>query len=521
MMDRNGKDSINKLVILFHSLFVNVFFLFLFIMLLFSSLNCAQNKEGNINYDWLQFNFDPQHSGNNKKESKINIQNVTGLHQLFKISLPSIADGTPVYLSDVKTQYGFTNMLFVTTKEGHIIAINAMNDNIIWTHQYGTGNYYINNGHLSTYTTSSPAIDPNRKFVYSYGLDGYVHKYQVSDGVEIKDGSFPELCTLKPFDEKGSSALSIATSKDGNSYLYIANGGYLGDRGDYQGHLTTINLSNGDQHVFNANGSHMPVHFKERPDQPDWPAVQSAIWAREGVVYNEATNRIYFATGNGSFDPKDHNWGDAVLAINPDGTGEKGGPLDSYTPVNFEELDKRDLDLGSTGPAIIPTSNNCKIKNLGVQSGKDKLLRLLNLDNLSGHGGPGYVGGEIGKNVDVPSDEMVFTAPAIWVNPKDKSSWVFVGTYNGLSAFRLNVDNSGMPFLKLVWKQSDGSSSPIIANNILYCAVSGNIRALDPVSGKLLWSNKHIDGIHWESPIVVNGILYITDESNNLTAFGL
>jgi outer membrane protein assembly factor BamB len=516
MIDSNGKYSTNNLGMLFYSLIINVFFL----LLLFSGFNCAQNKEAG-NDDWLQFNFDPQHSGNNTKEIKINQQNVGNLHQLFKISLPSIADGTPVYLGDIKTLTGSVNLIFVTTKEGHIIAINALNGNIIWTHQYGTGKYHINNGHLLTYTTSSPAIDPGRKFVYSYGLDGFVHKYQVSDGVEIKEGGFPELCTLKPFDEKGSSALAIATSKDGNSYLYVANGGYLGDRGDYQGHLTTINLSNGTQHVFNANGSHLTVHFKEHPDQPDWPAVQSAIWSREGVVYDEAINKIYFATGNGSFNPKEHNWGDAVLALNPDGTGVNGGPVDSYTPGSFEELDKRDLDLGSTGPAIIPTPENYKIKNLAVQSGKDKVLRLLNLENLSGHGGPGYVGGEIGKNVDVPSDEMVFTAPAIWVNPKDKSSWIFIGTYKGLSAFRLNVDNSGMPVLKLAWKQSDGSSSPIIANNVLYCAVSGKIRALDPVSGKLLWSNKNIEGIHWESPIVVNGILYITDESNNLTAFGL
>lgn len=497
--------------------------------LCFSQKHFAEKNRSHFNkdsdkiedYDWLQFNFDPQHSGNNTKEKEITRQNVGRLHQLFKISLPSIVDGAPAYLSNVKTSSGIINMFFVTTKDGHIIAINASNGKILWSHQYGSGNYRINNGVQKTYTTSSPAIDPNRKFVYSYGLDGYVHKYKVNDGIEIKSGGWPELCTLKPYNEKGSSALAIATTKDGSSYLYVANGGYLGDRGDYQGHVTTINLSNGDQKVFNANGSNQSVHFVERPGKPDWHSVQSAVWARSGVVYDAQTDRIYFATGNGRFDPSGHDWGDAVLAINPDGSGKNGFPLDSYTPVNFEELDRRDLDLGSTAPAIIPTPPNCKIKELAVQSGKDKVLRLINLDNLSGKGGPGNVGGEIGSLIKVPSDEMVFTAPAVWVNPKNKTSWIFVGTYNGLSAFSLQVDKSEMPNLKLEWKQSEGSSSPIIANGILFCAVSGSIRALDPISGKLLWSDNSIGRVHWESPIIDNGVLYITDESGNLTAYGL
>ncbi|HUI31281.1 MAG TPA: PQQ-binding-like beta-propeller repeat protein [Candidatus Acidoferrales bacterium] len=473
------------------------------------------------NYDWPQFNFDPQHSGNDTKETKITRQNVGSLHQLFKISLPSVADGAPAYLSDVQTPGGKLDMIFVTAKDGHIIALNAASGDVIWSHQYGTGNYRINNRSNPTYTTSSPAIDPDRTFVYSYGLDGYVHKYRITDGEETKNGGWPELCTLKPFDEKGSSALAVATAKDDSSYLYVANGGYLGDHGDYQGHLTTINLHDGTQHVFDANGSDQNVHFVERPGTPDWPAVQTAIWARAGVVYDATLDKIYMATGNGPFDPKDHNWGDTVFSLNPDGTGSDGNPVDSYTPTNFEDLDREDLDLGSTAPAIIPTPDNCSVKHLAVQGGKDKVLRLINLSDLSGRGGAGNVGGEIGRLVDIPSGEMVFTAPAVWVDPQDKASWIFVGTYFGLAAYRLQVDAEGTPGLKLVWKQSDGSSSPIIANGVLYCAVSGSIRAIDPVSGKILWRDEHLGKIHWESPIVDNGVLYITDESGHLTAYGL
>jgi len=519
---------------IFNSFIKILFFILIFsLYIIYIPSSYAQNKHSKVHnltnkindipesYDWLQFDFNPQHNGNDTKEKIISLQNVNMLHTLFKISLPSIADGAPAYLSNVKTSQGNMNMLFVTTKDGHIIGINAANGKTVWSHQYGTGSYRINNGFSNTYTTSSPAIDPDKKYVYSYGLDGYVHKYQVDNGNEIKGGRWPELCTLKPFNEKGSSALAIAAAKNGISYLYVANGGYLGDRGDYQGHVTTINLSNGTQTVFNANGSSQTVHFVEQPGKPDWHSVQSAVWARPGVIYDENTDKIYFATGNGPFDPSGHNWGDAVLAIKPDGTGMNGFPVDSYSPANFADLDNRDLDLGSTAPAIIPTPHNCKIKELAVQSGKDRKLRLINLSNLSGKGGPGNVGGEIGNVIDLPSNAMVFSQPAVWINPKDKSSWIYIGVRNLLAAYILEVNSTGYPYLELKWKQSKGSTSPIIANNILFCAESGNVRALDPVTGKLLWQSDDIGNIHWESPIVDNGILFLTDQSGNLTAFGL
>ena len=59
------------------------------------------------------------------------------------------------------------------------------------------------------------------------------------------------------------SALSIATASSGVTYLYVANGGYPGDAGDYQGHITAINLATGAQKVFNAACSDQTIHFVE------------------------------------------------------------------------------------------------------------------------------------------------------------------------------------------------------------------------------------------------------------------
>jgi len=472
-----------------------------------------------FSYDWPQFNGNPQHSGNNTSETIIKRGNVNRLRKLFQVTLPSVGDGSPVYLSSVATPNGPEDLIFVTTKAGHIIALDATTGAEIWSHQNPAGACRINNGVPPCYTTSSPAIDPDREFVYSYGLDGFVHKYLVGDGTEITANGWPQLASLKPFNEKGSSALSIAVAGNGISYLYVTNGGYPGDAGDYQGHVTAVNLTDGSQEVFNADCSDQAVHFVETPGTPDCADVQSAIWARAGVVYNSITNRIYLATGNGTFSPGDFSWGDTVFALQPDGTGANGGPLDSYTPATFLQLQLTDGDLGSTAPAILPTPARSRVRNLAVQSGKDQLLRLLNLDDLSGQGGTGHVGGEIGRTIRVPQGGEVLTAPAVWV--QRNTTWVFIANGNGISGLKLGVDRKGNPSLKRVWQSRNGGTSPIVANGVLFYIGSGFVRALNPVTGQLLWHDAHVGGIHWESPIVANGKLYFTDENANLIAYDL
>jgi outer membrane protein assembly factor BamB len=469
-------------------------------------------------YAWPQFSGDPQHSGYNMHETIINPGTVRTLKQLFQVTLPGVADSAPAYLSAVDTTTGAKDLLFMTTLDGYIVAVDALSGAEVWKHQNGPGACLSNNSAKPCITNSSPAVDPSRQNVYAYGLDGFVHKYRVADGAEVTGGGWPEQTTLKPVDEKGSSAISVATTKNGTGYLYVTNGGYIGDRGDYQGHLTTINLADGSQHVFNTLCSNQAVHFGEQAGQPDCPQVQAALWARPGAIYNPDTDKIYMATGNGLFDPTQHDWGDTAFALNPDGTGANGDPLDSYTPTNYQELQNTDADLGSTAPAILPVPANSKIQHLAAQGGKDGILRLLNLDNLSGQGGPGHTAGEV-SSVALPQGGRILTQPAVWVNRNDKSTWVFVANANGISGLKLVVDATGTPSLQPAWHRTPGGTSPVVAEDVLYYASSGNILGLLPLNGQTLWQDTGIGAIHWESPIVANGVLYVTDESGKLTAY--
>jgi hypothetical protein len=223
-----------------------------------------------------------------------------------------------------------------------------------------------------------------------------------------------------------------------------------------------------------------------------------------------------------------HNWSESVLALHPDGTGAGGKPLDSYTPPNWSSLDDTDADIGSTGPTILSAPPTSILQHLALQSGKDGMLRLLNLANLSSAGGPGHTGGSVGAPFAVPQGGGVFQQPATWINPADGSNWVFVVNSRGASALRLTVDGGGNPSLVTQWSKTVDSlsaslagTSPVVANNMLFYINGSNVRVLDPVSGNSLRTASGTGSPHWQSLIVANGVVYVTDQGSHLTAFSL
>ena len=457
-------------------------------------------------YNWLQYNGDAAHSGNNTLETEITAQNVSTLTPIFQVTVPGGgARSAPAVLTNVVTPGGTRDLLFLTTDGGELLALDAHTGATIWS-QTHTG---------PDSTWSSAAVDPSLAFVYTYGLDGSIHKHNVGDGTEVTGGGWPELASLKPSVEQGVGALTIATTP-GGTFLYAIHSGYIGDRGDYQGHLTTVNLGTGAQSVFNGVCSNQTLHFAAT--SPDCGSRQGGAWAREGILYDSQTDKIYFLTGNGPFDGVT-NWGDSVLALNPNGTGAGGGPVDSYTPTNQASLASGDLDLGSSGPVILPGTS--LYPHLAVHVGKDRTVRLLDLDNLSGQGGPGHLGGEVFQTA-LPQGGEVQNATAVWTNPSDGAAWAFlVSPKNGIAGMKVAVDSTGHPSIAGVWTLGGAAGSALVANNVLYYATSRAVHALDPTTGHSLWSGTTAGGIHWQSPVVANGVLYIVDDGQHLTAFAL
>lgn len=497
--------------------------------------------------DWRQFGYDAAHGGHNTAETAIGAGNVTQLVSRYAtaVVLPAKVDGAPVYAGAIATAGGTRNLLFLLGSDGlsdfsattsTLMAVDAADGSLVWSKAV-SGSSFDSRQHAS----SSPAIDAAKQYVYSYAIDGYVHKYRIGDGNEVQasgPAGWPAQVSLKPDVEKAASSLTIVAA-GGREYLVAVTDGYNGDGGDYQGHLVSIDLGSGTRKVFNfmCSGTTTLLADGGCPS-----GRMSGAWGRGGATFDAGTARLYVATGNGNFNANTaagRNWGDSVLAIAPDGSGRGGGfPRDSYTPTNYQQLDNQDADLGSVSPAILPVPAGSAIAHVGLQTGKDGKLRLIDLGDMSASGivfadgfdgtaAPARVGGEL-QLIDVPQGGGVrATQPAVWIDPADHSTWVFVGNGNGLSGLQLGLDASHRPQLATRWNVGGQATSPVVANGVLYdsgACGSGNgtcVVARNPTTGGVLWNSPSIGGLHWQSPIVVDGAVYVTDGNARLWKFAL
>src|SRR5581483_9108021 len=358
-------------------------------------------------------------------------------------------------------------------------------------------------------------IDPNRLFIYANTSDGKAHKINVGDGTDVTGGGWP----VATGGGKSSCQLTIATAKDGHKYLYCANQGH--------GRITTINLDTGTTHVFNLTASEQPD-----TESPSTGVSGCAPWSR-GIPYDANLDRVYAmgGTNSGSTMVPGHVWRNSWVALPADGhttlSGGLGMPADSYTPTNWSSLVGSDLDIGSGGILILPTTLSSKYPNLGLQPGKDINIRILNLADMSQQGGPGHFGGEISLYHFTQMANMR-SEGCVWTNPADGSVWAFVTGHGGIGGFQVTVDAAGNPSLNLKWTILNfWTTSAIVANNVVYAAAGGGehsstatvhqLQAIDPTTGKILWTAP-LGQFHWTSPIVANGIVYMCD--GNSGGFG-
>lgn len=453
--------------------------------------------------NWPVFGYDPSRSGFNSAERTLTVGNVHRLREKWQISLGAVADSTPIELDRIKVGRTYRSMLFQTTKNGVTLGIDAATGKVLW--RFSTTG--------STITNSTPAADPSGKFVYVPGVDGLVHKLSAAKGREHRGGGFPLRITRLPQTEKHASPLNVA-----NGYLYAVTSGYFGDATPYIGHVVALRLNDGKTTVWNSLCSNK----HKLPAAGSCAEQRSGIWARGGAVVDPDTTmngRVYVATGNGDFDANagGHNYGDSVISLSSDVTSILG----SYTPANYDQLERGDVDLGSTSPAMLPAQGSSQTPWMMVEGGKDAVLKLVNRAAMPG------VGGEL-QLIDLPGG--LFSTPAVWTDGSN-NAWIFMGFSYVVEAFRLQT-YSGASKLVGVWQANAGETSgegtsPVVANGIVFVAFDRAIVALNALTGNLLWSSASYSSgaafgsVHWQSPIVVNGALYCSDQSGHLTAYTL
>lgn len=427
--------------------------------------------------DWTQFGWDLASSGSSTAPAGITAANISSLTR-HPISLDGTVDASAIYLHGVAIKGSTVDAFFVTTTYGKTIAIDANKGSVLWEF---TPPKYDSWAGTRQITNSTPVADPDRQFIYAAAPDGTVQKLAVADGRVV----WTTPVTLLPAREKIASPL-----KEFRGHIVAVTGGYIGDQPPYQGHVAILDAQSGKLlHVWNSLCSDRSGLLDPRSCR----STRSAIWGRAGAVIDSATGNIFVATGNGPYNGKT-DWGDAVIELNSDATEM----LANYTPKDNAELEERDADIGSTSPVLLTS-------NVIAQGGKDSLIRLLDLKNISG--AAAHIGQEL-QEVPTPSGARLFTAPAVW--RRGGETWLFAADTGGTAAW---IYEGGK--LVSMWKNRTAGTSPVVAGGLLYVYdPDGGLHVYDPVKGTQV-ANLQTGRGHWNSPIVIDGKIALPEGNAN------
>lgn len=471
---------------------------------------------------WIAFNGGGNRSGINTHETAITRLTVSKLSLQWSRQLTSskkdTVDSSPVFWPDVKLPSGeVVDLLFFNSLQGTLFAVNADSGDTVWK-----STVTVDCPTNDCITKSTPALDPNGLYVYCWRVDGTVRRYDVSTGEEVVGKGFPVFMTYNPVYEQGSSPINII----GNT-LYMTTSGDNHDDSWYVGKVVAVDLSTGLTNVWNALCSNLRFVLQEK-DCAVEDRNGAGIWSRGAVV--DGGDSVFVATGNGLFNANSggHYYADSLIRLMP-GIPNNGTDvvLDSFTPSTYQDMQDKDYDLGSTSPCMLPPIPGSKTPNMLVQGSKDFVLRLINRDNMSGKGCCGNVGGEVDK-VAYP-DGFVFNHPMAWQDPITQVVWVYLvttdaqapGSAAGFHAYQVLTDSKGVSSLNLTYTLPNFGTSPFMTNDILFVQEEFGIKALDPRTGKTFWTSSRTKGLHYQSPIVVNGKVYTADNSGNIYAWTL
>jgi outer membrane protein assembly factor BamB len=430
--------------------------------------------------DWTQFGWDVTSSGASDDATGITKANAVSL-QRRQVALDGTVDASAIYLHGIEIKGARHDVFFVTTTYGKTIAIDADQGSVLWEYTPPKLTDWEGSRQI---TNSTPVADPDRHHIYAAAPDGTIQKIAVADGHVLWTTAITQL----PAREKLASPL-----REFRGRIIAVTTGYIGDRPPYQGHVAILDSQSGELlHVWNSLCSDQPRLLA--PSK--CASTQSGIWGRAGAVIDPATGAIFVASGNGPYNGKT-DWGDSTIQLDEDA----GRMLGNFTPTNNAELDRRDLDIGSTSPVLLG-------EGLVVQGGKDKQIRLLELAGIAGS--EPHQGHER-QILSTPSGGMLFTAPAVWRN--DGAIWMFAADGGGTAAWRLEGG-------KLVekWKNGNSGTSPVVAGGLLYLYdPKGKLRIYDPTTGSQVADLGAGSG-HWNTPIVVEGRIALPEGNANSRA---
>ena len=503
--------------------------------------------------DWPTFGHDPQRSGSTD-ETLLSPQNVSGLElkwatQVDNVPLALSSLTAPIVASNVVTSQGPKTVVLVAGSSDTFFALDAENGKVLWNRTFDTSvlpdseSFYL----CPNAVNPTPTIDKDKAVVYTIARDGKLYGLDLASG-EIKLGPFQ-------FVPAFAKAWSL-NFYEGVVYTTTSQG-CGGDRsGIYSFDVTDV--------------MHPVVH--ELLIRKGFGA---GMWSRGGVVIDK-NHRLYTSTGDGKFDPASGDYGSSFLAA----TLRDLRLTDYYTPPNWDDVNKHDLDIPSGGVVAFSHKGN----DLIAGGGKESVVYLLRGDSLGGkdHHTAVYVTPPLANDAKELEQKGMWGAPAAWTDNKDGQTRLYFTVWGPMSknapafpqtngdtahgsiiAFTVVEDSqTKQPTLRPAWISPDFNlpDPPVVTNGVLFALATGEnpqqqhvqgmlhynsvddwkknlltteqrgtgthpavLYALDAKTGKLLYQSGDAmkSWTHFSGLAVSDGKVYAVDYSSRIYCFGL
>ncbi len=516
--------------------------------------------------DVLTYHNDNTRQGQDPNETILNPSNVnpTDFGKLFGDATDGAIYGQPLYMANVSIPgQGIHNVIFVATEHDSVYAFDADTPGPALWHVS-----FINPAAGVTPVqptqpwqlditpevgiTGTPVIDPTTGTLYvaaktevttgpGKSQDVYtLHALDVTTGAEKFGGPVVIQPTVPgrgadhvkgtvPFDayhELQRPALLLA-----NGVVYVAFGS-VGGQAPYHGWVVG----------YAANSLQQVSVFNTTPNSNDPSGSLGGIWMNGEGPAADAAGNVYLLSGSGPFGPArvGGNYSDAALKLTP---GLK--VADYFAPQNTTYLDKKDLDLGSGGSILVPTSPGSS-SNLMIGGGKVGILYSVNTTSM-GHQkkknpnvqaipnaiGATSNGAKVGNN----PVGAIFSSPAysngmVYINavgdvlrqyavvngklvgPVAVSSKVL-----GYPGANLSVSSNGAND-GIVWSLENSGTRTSPAPAILHAYNAANVSQELYNSSEAGTRDQPGNAVKFAVPTIANGKVYVATQ-NGITVYGL
>jgi len=371
------------------------------------------------------YHNDNSRSGVNANEMTLTPANVNvaSFGKVAAVPVEGEVYAQPLYIANVMMPDGHShNLVIVATEHDQVYAIDADSKAVLWQKSFldqqglitpvpaaDTNCHAIAN---EVGITGTPVIDRTTGAIYlvvrtketSNGQSAYyqrMHALLLTSGQDMA----PATTIVTPANRNGQFGVAIfdpllnmqrAALLLVNGNVYVTWASHC-DLGGYSGWLMS----------FDATTLATVAAWTPTPS-----GVRGGIWMSGAGPASDASGDIYVAVGNGWSDAPvgGANFGSALVRLQP--IDNAITVSDYFMPWDFGTLNNDDLDLGASGPVLLPRQANQAHQNLMTIAGKDGTVYLLDRDDL----GKWQANNDGQILQSFPMSHGEFSTPAFWNN---------------------------------------------------------------------------------------------------------